>query len=324
MNSIFTLFAYLIPALWNAATHEIPAIANRLYAWVEPHTQRYFWHLCLLALFAILMPIFMVALDITLDIAWLTALAGVLLALILGILLLRPVYMAIALVLGVSWQVIHLRLHPGTAIDVGIAWAKTHLNIVAGVLLWELLIVFYLTVFPTSQNPRALPIVALCALLLALMGYYWGMKGIGFRKIIFSFVVIFMIFQTSSFVFPNAARAIGNKFPGWDNALTEWVKSPSFPSWGAGHSAARASRNSLKRETLEVQLHPGVWTAAIYPPPTTRRYHINAPDGTIIQYSTGAEKTLPCSLGKKPRGAKWFKLRHPTQGGEVVVVFDKV
>jgi len=99
MNSIFTLFAYLIPALWNAATHEIPAIANRLYAWVEPHTQRYFWHLCLLALFAILMPIFMVALDITLDIAWLTALAGVLLALILGILLLRPVYMAIALVL---------------------------------------------------------------------------------------------------------------------------------------------------------------------------------------------------------------------------------
>ena len=98
-------------------------------------------------------------------------------------------------------------------------------------------------------------------------------------------------------------------------------------SWWAGKHASHrqfSPRISKKQETREVQLHPGVWTAAIYPPPTTRRYHINAPDGTIIQYSTGSEKTLPCSLGKKPRGAKWFKLRHPTQGGEVVVVFDKV
>jgi hypothetical protein len=116
----------------------------------------------------------------------------------------------------------------GTA-DVGTKWAKAYINIVGGFLLWELLVIFFISVFPIWNNLAALPIIALCSVLLPLMISIWGLGGRIFRRAAYLFVLFVLIFEIGSLAFPLSGKAVIAKRPKMDEKMAKWIENPSLP-----------------------------------------------------------------------------------------------
>lgn len=283
-NLIVVFFTEFIPAIWLAATHEIPDTVNYLRNQIGPHA-RHYWHIFLwLAVLAIATPLILVALDLIFKAGWLTAMAGLALALFLAVLLIRPIYFGLAVLLGVVWSLLHFQIK-GT-VDTGIKWAKSYISVITAFLLWELLIVFYLSIFPVWNNPRALPIVTLCALVLALMIYVWGFKGAWFRRLAYVFVIFVLIFETFSFVFPKTSGAMNDKRPKLDEKMAKWVESPTWPEKKAKEPPAPRYVPPTERYPRLIETEP--WEIEIRPDRLSKPYQ--RLEGGGVCFDTGALK----------------------------------
>lgn len=228
METLRAIFTEFIPALWLAISHEGPDAVNYLERQIGPRAMR-LWHTFLwLVIIAVGVPICLIGLAVLTKAGWLIALIGILLACFLAIMLFRPVYLGLTVLLGAIWNLLSLRLK-GTP-DAGIKWAKAFINIVGAFLLWELLIIFFISIFPVWNNLRALPIIALGSILLTLMVSIWDFGGNVFRRLSYIFVIIVVIFEVFSLVLPKTTNAISEKRPGLDKKLAGWIKNPHLPS----------------------------------------------------------------------------------------------
>jgi hypothetical protein len=174
-----------------------------------------------LTVILISIPVFAVLLDLILKRGWITALAGVILALALIPLLIRPIYLALVAVIGIAWEVIHFRIK-GTP-DSAAKFGEGYLRVVMKVLWWELIIIFYLSIFPVWNYPQAIPLVALCVTIIILMIPRF------FEKVILPVVIFVFLAETMFFTLPQTAMAIREKIPAVDKTIAGWIQKAPGP-----------------------------------------------------------------------------------------------
>lgn len=105
---------------------------------------------------------------------------------------------------------------------------RIYLQAVATIMLGEMLVVGYAVIVPLWNNPGAIPIVAMFAILLATMITVWEMKYNVFRQIAFWIAVVAFIFFTMSFFLPNTFSVLEKRSPEVDIQLSFWARNLSF------------------------------------------------------------------------------------------------
>ncbi len=219
---IKAFFEDFLPAIWLAVFQKGPQKMDKLVKWVKPRAKKIWKCFLVLALILIIIPIVAVDLALLFKAGWIAALIGTLLALILMVLFFKPVYLGLAALLGITWEVLYLRIKE--APKTGVRYGKLYLDIGLGILLWELIILSYISIFPVWNNPQALPVLALFSLLAGLMVYVWKFEKIFFRKFAYRFVVLVLIVETLSFFFPLTSQAINKKMPVVDRKISNSIK----------------------------------------------------------------------------------------------------
>jgi hypothetical protein len=219
---IKTFFEDFLPALWLAISRKGPQKTEELVDWIKPRAKK-IWG-CFLVLALILINVMIVSLDLSLlfEAGWIAALAGVILALTLMIVMFKPVYLGLAILLGITWEILHLEIEK--AFKTGLRYGKLYLDIGLGILLWELIVLAYISIFPVWNNPQALPVLALFSLLAGLMIYVWKFERTFFRKFAYRFVVVILILETLSFFFPLTSQAINKKMPAVDRKISDSIR----------------------------------------------------------------------------------------------------
>lgn len=221
---------FIIVFQWiYAETQNLPQLTNQLIDQIQPHARRFWRQFLVLAAATILIPIFLIGFDFYFKTGWPTALAGMLLAGALTIILFKPIYIGLAALIGVVWELSHLRIR--TAPDVAVKFGESYLRMIAGLLLWELIICVYLSFVPIWTNPTAVPKIALLAAVLALTGVVWGLKGLITKRLIVGIVGMLFIIFTISFFIPKTSQAVKEKGGKWDEKIAGWVKKPMKPFW---------------------------------------------------------------------------------------------
>lgn len=90
---------------------------------------------------------------------------------------------------------------------------RIYIQAVATVLLGEMIVVGYAILVPVWNNPGAIPIVAMIAIILATMLVVWEMQLKVFRQIAFWVAIVAFVFFTASFFLPNTFSVIEKKAP---------------------------------------------------------------------------------------------------------------
>lgn len=183
---------------------------------IKPHAKKIRKRLIFLSGIIIQIPILAVLLDFHFRTNWITTSAGIFLALILLFFLLSPKNLGLAALLGAIWSILHFQIKP--TFDEAVKFGEGYVKFVLYVILWELAIVFYLSIFKVWNNPKAIPIVALCALLLPLMASLFDdeerkKRSKFFKKLAFRTVTLIFIIETLTFVLPTTAETIRTKIP---------------------------------------------------------------------------------------------------------------
>ncbi|TAN57381.1 hypothetical protein EPN15_04485 [Patescibacteria group bacterium] len=109
----------------------------------------------------------------------------------------------------------------------GEALGRIYLKAVATILLGEMLVVGYAIIVPVWNNPGAIPIVAMMAILLATMIAVWKMQYNVFHQIAFWIAVAAFVFFTASFFLPNTFAVLDERAPEIDKNLSIWARNPS-------------------------------------------------------------------------------------------------
>lgn len=110
----------------------------------------------------------------------------------------------------------------------GEALGRVYIKAVATILLGEMLVVGYVIIVPVWNNPGAIPIVAMMAILLATMIAVWKMQYNVFHQIAFWIAVAAFIFFTASFFLPNTFAVLDERAPEIDQHLSGWLRNPSI------------------------------------------------------------------------------------------------
>jgi len=105
----------------------------------------------------------------------------------------------------------------------GEALGRIYLKAVATILLGEMMVVGYTIIVPVWNNPGAIPIVAMMAILLATMIAVWKMQYNVFHQIAFWIAVAAFVFFTASFFLPNSFSAIQREAPKIDQYFSSIV-----------------------------------------------------------------------------------------------------
>lgn len=100
---------------------------------------------------------------------------------------------------------------------------RIYIKAVATILLGEMLVVGYTILVPVWNNPGAIPIVAMMAILLATMIAVWKMQYNVFHKIAFWIAVAAFVFFTASFFLPGTFSVLENRVPAIDQNLSDWM-----------------------------------------------------------------------------------------------------
>lgn len=213
-------FGEFLPAIWLAMSAE----TNSFITWLRPRARRLWTNVKIILGVILGLPVLAVILDLIAETGWITALTGLITAIALGAILIQPIYPALALLIGALWAIVNLRISfvPKTAIEFG----EKYLKAVAAILLWELIIIFYLSIVPVWQNPKALPLVALSAFVAILMAYVWDFKGRFFKGFALFCVVAVLVIKTLSFYYPLTSEAINEKTPKIDETMAEYIRHP--------------------------------------------------------------------------------------------------
>ncbi len=255
MQTIINFFTIFLPALWLAIGQE----TNNLITWLQPRAERIWLGLRVIITIILCLPLLAVGLDLAFKVTWITALTGLITALLLGILMIQPVYLGLSLLIGVLWEIINFRVR--TISSNAMQFGERYLKLVSAILLWELIIVFYLSVFPVWRNPRALPLVALSSLIIVLMIYVWGFKGRGFQRFALFFASVVLIWNTLGFVFPLSTQAVSEKGPSWDKEIAEWIRNPTTKS---GKITRNRQAKVFLTPAADVSKNPdGTWRVSV-------------------------------------------------------------
>ena len=233
-----------------AETQNLPHLTNQLINQIRPHARRFWRQFLELAAATIIIPVFLICLDFYFKTGWPTALAGMLLAGTLTVLLFKPVYIGLSALIGVVWELSHLRVR--TAPDIAVKFGESYLRIVAGILLWELIICVYLSFVPIWTAPTLVPKVALLAAVLALTGIVWGLRGVITKRLIVGIVGMLFIIFTISFFIPKTSQAVKEKGGKGDEKTAEWVKNPQKPSWWPDWLSGKPADSRPLAGTFEV------------------------------------------------------------------------
>lgn len=220
MSFITDFFTILLPAFWMALRRGL----NDLVIWVKPHAKKLWKTIIILVIIVVGIPIVATTISVAFQAKWFTSLIGIILALTLTVFMLKPFYLAAALLIGIVWELTHFNVV--TISDKVRDTGKIYLDIVLIILLWELIIVFYVAIFPVWNNLRAIPIVAMCALILCLITYVWGFNKEPLRKLVWIIVATVFVIQTLSFCWPKTTKAVSKKWPEWDTEIATSINSP--------------------------------------------------------------------------------------------------
>jgi hypothetical protein len=162
---------------------------------------------------------------------WFTVLAAALLILLVAGVLFRLSWLIgfVMLVLSISTIALLLLCLPlGTLATMAaqrVFAVKLYLQIVGGMLIWLLLLTFYFSVLPISNNPGAIVIMILLFSIMALVGAIYGI-GIDPKKIYISVGVVFVL-TTISFSLPKTFSELFSMRGRLDEILSECIKNPS-------------------------------------------------------------------------------------------------
>lgn len=134
---------------------------------------------------------------------------------IIGIIFRESTFFLIAgLILALSLGLILLAFVPLAAL-IGAARHKTketsqkYLNLIAAVIFWALLVTLYTSILPIWNNLKGALTAAIAILVLSFASVVWGHRYITwFRKIAVFLVAVIFIVQTVSLVFPGTTEAI--------------------------------------------------------------------------------------------------------------------
>jgi len=103
------------------------------------------------------------------------------------------------------------------------ARGRFYIHTVATLLLGEMIVVGYAIIVPVWNNPGAIPIVGMIAIILATMMVVWEMRFKMFRQISFWIAVAAFVFFTASFFLPNSFSAIQREAPKIDQYFSSIV-----------------------------------------------------------------------------------------------------
>lgn len=220
-ESTNTLIDELLPALQLAIETEGRS-AIKYSKKLLKKLWRAFW--CFVA-FTFFIPLALIILDLVFKKGWLTGIAGIILSLTLTCLLFQPLYLGIS---GIIGAVLAKKLRIKEMVESFAGGAIAYLNIVLSVLLWELIVVVYLTIIPIWINPRALQVMIMGSILVSLMSYCWGYNFGRVRYIAFLLVISAMARATFSCLFPETAEAIREKKGLIDIIMAGCVRSQSL------------------------------------------------------------------------------------------------
>lgn len=134
---------------------------------------------------------------------------------IIGIIFRESTFFLVAgLILALSLGLILLAFVPLAAL-IGAARHKTketsqkYLNLIAAVIFWALLVTLYTSILPIWNNLKGALTAAIAILVLSFASVVWGHRYITwFRKIAVFLVAVIFIVQTVSLVFPGTTEAI--------------------------------------------------------------------------------------------------------------------
>lgn len=96
------------------------------------------------------------------------------------------------------------------------------------IILSELIVIGYVIIVPVWNNPGAISIVALLAIVLALMIVIWEWHFAIFRQIAFWIAAAAFVFFTISFFLPNTFSVLEERSPEVDQQLSFWARNVSF------------------------------------------------------------------------------------------------
>lgn len=197
-------------------------------------------------------------------------------------------WIPLAAVIGVASEIAHGNFRAALT-GGGVSGAERWMRIVRGILLWQLIMSFYLTIVPYRNAPTSVPLIALCVLLAALMSSVWK-TGDWYKKLIRGAVYFVLATSTLFCFFPSTAAAVRNTIKQADTDMARRIRQDGIV-WGAvkqvwsigfGKSEAEASGSAMtvKANVLPAGnytqfLEGGAMTDYIQP---TGAYDIESPD----------------------------------------------
>jgi len=179
----------------------------------------------------LLIPLLSFLIALVFQAPWLTAMTSLPLIIILFLAMVQRAYLAA--LIGFAWGAYRLGER---ATDDAIKFGKWFLDFTLGVMLWELVMLLYISHVPIWRQPSRFPLIILYSLLLTTIMLYFGIKSKWFWRLLRLFLILALIWQTVSLFLPETSETILELAPsdrkivqGIKRTLTPLPKIPSPP-----------------------------------------------------------------------------------------------
>jgi hypothetical protein len=216
------------------------------------------------------------------------------------ILIILAWWIPLAGVIGMAAEIVQGKWK--TSLQGGAKWAEGWLKIALGILLWQLILSFFLSVVPYWNAPARVPIMALSALLFILTSYLWG-SGKGYRKIIRGSVITIFALNVVFCFWPATAKAVATRLDKADSITARQVERGGII--GLVIPSADASTGSIKPIELDKGIYPinqGMGEISGWiEPQGAGRYWIDSPDGGFLILTPGGAKIHSSDVARWPK-----------------------
>ncbi len=312
----------IIKAIVDGGLTDATEVARRLSLQGEPggktRLEVYKKSLKRIGLVVIVLPLVMLIVGMVGEMGWLVASIGIFWSLV------TIIFLGLAAPIGIVLEVIL----GGSIRGSGSRYYKLCL----GILLAELTFTLFRSVVPISNNPKAVPIVTLCAVILGVLGAM-GANTPSIKKIIGFLATVTLFAFMFSFFFPetfNAASGVRQKIDTGIATLLEKGPSERQPTRTIdtlGCSTGGFIEPNPRGTTRYVVMPRGCWTDVIYQPNIngylSKRFAIDPKGKITAQFGFGGERWLD-PYETDPGSNRKFKgtttVRFKNSGKQPVVV----
>ncbi len=240
--------------------------------------ERKLWLLLILAMTTMMIiPLIGLGISKISEETWPVALFGIIVLFSAMILTFKPLYLSIAALIGIVQGAIYEKKDMD---DAAVKIGKKYIDFMFAIVLWEMIVISFIAIFPVHSNVTKGINIAFAALLIGIMIKVWKMELSWFRKLAFNIMVLVIIFNIGTMIFPQSMKAVQKKAPLIDPAVAGLLEGDTT---GVKNLAETFGYDPDK------QSGSGSGQDIPLPLPPISQYYLPA-DGRVIERSTDGHK----------------------------------